>query len=150
DAGLPIADIRVVAPTADATVEHLEADDLPQHAVRLLLAQTRGADEVVLLPADDPAQIRLERRRRLVDVVAVEAHRRFEPQGVSRAEPARNDAGVAAGLEDRLPDAIGRLRRNKHLETVLARVAGPRDCRADVRHLAMAEPVVLHRRELDA
>ena len=60
-------------------------------AVGLLLAQRVGADEVVLLPADDPAQIRFERGRRLVDVVAVEAHAGFEAQRVARAEAARDD-----------------------------------------------------------
>ena len=75
--GLRVADVDIVAVARDAAVEHFEADDLAADAVGLLLAQDAGADEVVLLPADDPAQVGFERRRRLVDVVAVEAHRRL-------------------------------------------------------------------------
>ena len=57
---------------------------------------------------------------------------------------------AGAPPRDRLPDAVGRLRRDEDLEAVLARVAGARDGRADVGHFAVREPVVLHRGEVDA
>src|SRR6185436_4202448 len=115
-----VADISIVAVTRDPAIEHLEADDPARGADRFLLAQDGGADEVVLLPADDPAEIRFHRRRRLVDVVAVEAHAGFEAQRVAGAEPARDDAGRLARFEDRLPDLVGGLRRDEDLEAVLA------------------------------
>ena len=86
-------------------------------------------------------------RRRLVDVVAVEAHRRLRA-AACRARRGRTGSTPArpAGLEQRLPDAVGRLRRHEDLEAVLAGVAGARDGRADAGHLAVREPVVLHAR----
>ena len=117
----------------------------------LLLAQRAGADEVVLLPADDPAQVRLERasssRRCRCRRGASPASRR----SVSRApRPHGISVGRPAGLENRLPDPVGRLRRNEDLEAVLAGVAGARDGGADVGDLAVGEPVVLHARQIDA
>ena len=47
----------------------------------------------------------LEHRRRLVDVVAVQAHRGLEPQRVARAEAARDDVRRSSRFEQRLPDA---------------------------------------------
>src|SRR5438093_987764 len=131
------ADVRVVAVAGDAAVDHLEADDPPPDAARLLLPQRGGADEVVLLPADDPSEVRLERGRRLVDVVAVEAHRRLEAQRVARAEAARDDVGRSSRLENRLPHAVRRLRRDEDLEAVLASVPGARDRRADAGDFAV-------------
>ena len=54
------------------------------------------------------------------------------------------------GLENRLPDAVGRLRRDEDLEAVLAGVAGARDRGADVGDFPVREPVVLHAGEVDA
>src|SRR5436189_267653 len=131
-------------------VHHLEPDDLAADAGGLLLAQPGGADEVVLQPADRPTQVGFERRRRLVDLVPVQAHAGFQPERVAGAEAARNHAGALAGLEERLPDAIGRLRRHEDLEAVLSRVPRARNGRADARHLPMHKPAILHRREIDA
>ncbi len=64
------------------------------------------------------------------------------PHGITPAALAR--------LQDRLPDPIGRLRRDENLEAVLAGVAGARHGGADVGHLPVREPVVLHRGEIDA
>src|SRR5258708_7794808 len=96
-ADLGVADVGVVAVAADAAIEHLEADDFPLRAARLLLAQRARADKVVFLPAHDPVQVRFHSRRRLVDVVAVEAHTGFEAQRVARTETARDDVGRSAG-----------------------------------------------------
>ncbi len=128
----------------------LETDDLARHAGGLLLPQHGRADEVVFLPADDPAQIRFERARRLIDVVAVEPHGRFEPERVPRAKAARNQVHRAPGFQDGQPEPIGGLRRREDLESVLARVAGARNSGADVGDLAVREPVVLQRCEVHA
>ena len=127
DAGLLVLDVDLVAMARDGAVEHLEADQLARHAFLLLPAQHVVADELLLLPADRPAEIGLEHGRRLVDVVAVEPHRRLEPQRVARAEAGGHDAGRFAGVEHRVPDALGRRRRHEHLEAVLAGIAGARD-----------------------
>ncbi len=105
---------------------------------------------VVLVPADRPAETGFEHGGRLVDVVAVQPHRGFEPQRVAGAEAARDDVGRAARFEQRLPHAVGHVRRHEDLEAVLPGVAGARDDGARVRHLAVTEPVVLELRQLDA
>src|SRR5436190_2226318 len=54
---------------------------------RLLLGQQRGApDEVGLGPADGPVQAGLDRRGRVVDIIAVEAVADLEAQRVPRGE----------------------------------------------------------------
>src|SRR5258706_11307580 len=123
ETALCLADIRVVPVARDAAVQHLEAGDLPRHAGRFLRAQRGRANEVILLPADNPAEVRFERRRLVVDVVAVEAHARFEAQRVARAETARNHICRFAGLQNRLPHPVRGLRRDKHFKAVLAGVA---------------------------
>ena len=92
----------------------------------------------------------LEHRRRLVDVVAVQPHRGFEAQRVARAEAARDDVGRPARLEQRLPHAVGHVRRHEDLEAVLAGVAGARDRGAGAGHFAVREPVVADVAEIDA
>ena len=81
--------------------------------------------------------------RRLVHVVAVEAHRRLEPQRIAGAEAGRHEAGRRAGGKDRVPHALSGRGRHEHLEAVLAGVAGPRDRPGHARDLAGREPVVL-------
>jgi len=54
-----------------------------------------------------------------------------------------------AGFEQREPDAIGGLRRQENLESILARIPGARDGGANARDLTVREPVILKRRQLD-
>src|SRR5579862_1890308 len=94
------ADVHVVPMAGDAAVDHLEAGDLPRDASGFLPAQRLGADEVRLVPADDPAEIGLERRGRLVDVAAVETHRCFETQRIARPEAAGNEVDGLPRVHD--------------------------------------------------
>ena len=80
----------------------------------------------------------------------MQTHAGFEQQRVARAEAAGDQIARAARFDDRLPDAIRRLRRHEDLEAVLARVSGSRNRRADARDLAVREPVVLDGAEVDA
>ena len=109
-----------------------------------------GTNEVVLVPADDPAQVGLEHRGCFVDIVAVQAHRGFEAQRVASAESAQRQAERLAGLYQGQPHLVGRLRRHEDLEAVLTGIAGTRHGGAHASHLAVREPVVLHRGEIDA
>src|SRR5205085_599319 len=71
--------------------------------------------------ADRPGDTSLDRRRRLVDVVAVEAQPGFEAQRVARAEPDRRDLGLRQqplGDSDRIAGG------ERNLEAVLAGIAG--------------------------
>src|SRR6185436_19202488 len=102
-----VAEIRVVSLPGDAAIDHLEAHEFPRNTFGFLLAQRLGADEIGLLPADDPSEIGLERGRRLIDVVAMEPHRRFETQRVSRAQAARQQLDGLSSLQYRQPDPIG-------------------------------------------
>ena len=67
-----------------------------------------------------------ERRHRVVDLVAVEAEPRLEPQTVARAETDGQQPAVAPGREQPVPDPLGVRRRHEDLEAVLASVAGAR------------------------
>src|SRR5215210_7827922 len=133
-AGLLSVDVDIVTMAGDRAVEHFETHQSARRPLGLLPFQYIGADELVLLPADDPAKVRLEDCRRLVHVVAVEAHRRFEPKGVARAEAGRHHAGGLSGGEDRVPYPVGGARRHENLVAVFAGVAGPRDRHTHVRH----------------
>ena len=55
---------------------------------------------------DRPFQRRLDRRRRLIEIGAVQAEARLEPQAVARAEADRRDRGIA---QQRLAQRLGRL-----------------------------------------
>ena len=74
----------------------------------------------VLLPAHDPAEIRLDHRRRFVHVVAVQTHGRLEAQRIARAEAGRHHAGVRQPGAWR-PTRVPRSRRDEHLEAVFTR-----------------------------
>ncbi len=75
------------------SLQHLEPDELPSHALGFLPTQGLLAGEVSLVPGHGPPQRRFEHGGRLVHVVAVETHRRFESQGVSGSQPRRHQSG---------------------------------------------------------
>src|SRR5262249_33083195 len=82
--------------------------------------QGRLADEVALVPFYRPGQASLQRVDLLGQFVAVQRHRRFQPQRVARPEAAR----LAATLDQLLPQRDTVLRADHDLDTVLAGVAG--------------------------
>src|SRR5688500_6897643 len=127
DAGLLAADVHVVAVAADCAFEHLEANQLPRSASAPLTVENIGADELLLLPADDPAEIRLDDRRRFVDVVAVQTHRGLEPQRIARPEPRREDARRLPGGQNRVPRTFGGVGRYEYFEAIFAGVTSARD-----------------------
>src|SRR5437868_1531060 len=86
----------------DVAIAQREADEFFLDAGRLLLVERRAADELSLLELHEPVEIRLERRDRVVDVVAVERHSHLETQRVAGAESGRRY--VARGHE-RVPEA---------------------------------------------
>src|SRR3954468_22359156 len=65
-AGFDARDVDRAAGPGDAAVDHLEADDAARDPADLLCLEGGLADEVGLLPADDPAQPGLEQRGRFV------------------------------------------------------------------------------------
>ena len=75
----------------------------------------------------------------LVDVVAVEAEARLEPQRIARAEADRLHLGLG---QQRVARAAGRVRRDRDLEAVLARVAGAGDVAPDAADRAAARAVM--------
>src|SRR6185503_17195142 len=86
--------------------------------------ERRAADEVArCAPVDGPAEAGLERRDRLVHVLAVEVHAGLETQRIAGAEA----AGLHARLDERRPQRLDMRRRQRDLEAVLAGVAGARD-----------------------
>src|SRR5947209_18320022 len=87
-----------------------EAHQGALHATLALLEESRAPQEVALAELHHPGEPRLERRRALVDLVAIERHRRLEPQRVAGAEARRHQAVRRAGGEPAPPDLTRRLR----------------------------------------
>src|SRR5580765_2742200 len=113
-----------VAMAADATVDHLEADELAAGPLGLLTLEDVAAVKLALVELYDPAEARFQGGRRGVDVIAVQGHLRLETQGVACSEAAGLD--LAAGEE--LPPDPRRLgRRHVDFEAVLAGVTRARD-----------------------
>src|SRR5690606_1277676 len=71
---------------------------------------------------DRPREVGLDRRRRLVEIVAVETEPRLETQRVARTEPGGRDIRMR---EQRARDPLRFTRRHRDLEAVLAGVTGP-------------------------
>src|SRR5437764_10807839 len=122
-----------------------EADELSRYAPLLLPDERVAADELALRELHQPAEVRLQWRRRVVDVVSVQRHPHLETQRVARAEPRRRHA---ARTEQRLPDRRCIAIVEVQLEAVLAGVAGARDDRRRAGDFPFAEMVVADLREL--
>src|SRR5438128_570452 len=136
-----------IAVTGNAAVEHFETHKDPAESVLAVLHEGVAADEV-LVEAESPIQARLERIGAGIDVVAMKAHARFQPQGVTGAEARRPDPVRLTFLEQRTPEPDGILVATKQLEAVFAGVAGPRDHARDVGDLTLDEGVVLQAAKL--
>jgi hypothetical protein len=95
-------------------------------------------------------EVGLDDCRRLVHVVAVEAHGGLEPQRVARAEAGRHDAGALARREDRVPHPLGLRGRHEDLEAVFTGIAGARDRAHHAGHFTRGEPVILEGRQVGA
>src|SRR5579883_40610 len=146
--GLAIEE-HFVAIAADAAAAHLEADELARNAGLLLLHEGVAAEEIAFVELDDPIEAGFERRDGRVDLVAVERHFGFEPEGVARAETARADAELLAGAQNLVPYAFGFGGRDIELEAVLAGIAGAGDAGGDAAGFAIGEPVVFDGGEVD-
>ena len=120
----------------------LDADALARSALRQSRGAMRvGADEAAFAApplADRPDEVGLDRARRLVDVMAIEAEARLEPQRIAGAEPDRLDLGSASRGLHQLRRILG---GDRDLEAVLAGIAGARDmavrCRRMVSRVAV-------------
>src|SRR5438105_5079336 len=98
-----------------------KADQLP---ARMRRGERRLADEIARArQVDRPREARFEWRHRLIHVLPVEIHPRFEPQRIARTEPARRNTLIVK----RAPHGGRALRRHDQLEPVLAGVAGSRN-----------------------
>ncbi len=139
-----VVDHDGIAVPGDRAVVHLESDEPARDPGGLLRGQGLAADEVAFGPGHDPLEIGLEHAGGVVDVVAVQPHRRLEAQRVARAQACRAQVDRPAGVDQRVPHARGVLRRHEHLVAVFTGVAGARDGRPHSGDLAGGEPVVLH------
>src|SRR5258705_3586798 len=80
--------VHRVAVPREAALAHRETDEAARETALLLRDERIAADEVALVQLHEPGESRLEGRRGVVDVVAVERHPHLEAQGVARAEAA--------------------------------------------------------------
>ena len=93
----------------DRALEHAERDEAPCGTGRARLPQHVRAGELLVARAH-PAEPGLDRVRVGPDVVAVQRIADLEPQGVPRAEPARQRAGSGQRVPE--PPGVGRLARS--------------------------------------
>ena len=128
---------------ADAAAGRAAGDLVEDHRVAGKAAGAGAAGAAGGL--DRPFERRLDRRRRAVDVVPVEAEPGLEPQRVAGAEPDGQHLGMA---EQRLGDGGRVLGAERDLEAVLAGIARARDDRLDAAGLDRAHVHEPHR--LDA
>src|SRR6266542_2615064 len=73
DACLRAVHVCVVAVPRDRAIDHFEPHQLPRCAIGFLLLQHVAAEELRLLPPDNPSEIGFDDGRRLVHVVAEQA-----------------------------------------------------------------------------
>src|SRR6185503_16452329 len=124
DDGVALDDVVAVPRDRARLGGDAEPDEAALHALGLLLGEHIAPEERSLVELDGPAEAGLERRGRVVDVVAVQRQLRLEPQRVARAEADRQAAERLRGVEQRRPQADRVGARARELEAVLARVAG--------------------------
>ena len=140
-----------MAVTRDGALGHLEADRWSSRApLRFLLAQHVAAEELRLVPADDPAEVgfddgrssrRCRCRSRRIAASRRSVSRAPRPAGIKPCGfPACSSASQTVGAM---------CRRHHHFETVFAGIAGARHGAADRGNLAVGEPVAFDRREID-
>ena len=91
----------------DGAVDHDKAHQLALDAAFLLRSQCLVTDERGLLPADNPAEVGLQHRCGVVDVVTVQTHGRFQTQRVARSQSAGDQAVRLAGLQQKGRNAAG-------------------------------------------
>src|SRR5579864_5101095 len=139
----PAACLHRGAMAEDAGGLALQPDQGPARAAGLDRGQSLAADKVALAELDRPAEARLVWVDRLVHVVAVEAKRGLQPRRVAGPEAGGQHARRLAGFQDRVPDLSDQWRCDEELETVFARVAGPRDHGVLAADLALPEREVL-------
>src|SRR5204862_1494752 len=106
-----------------------EPDEPTAQSRRAHALDRLAADEAALRGLDRPSETRLQRIRRLIDVVAVERVAHLEPERVARAEADRRDAVGGARLQQRPPEPRRLRPRHVELEPILAGVARARDQR---------------------
>ena len=99
-----------------------QADEFAGRSLLALARQRLAPDEVSLLPLHGPAQRRLERRRGLIDVVAVEHEPRLETERIPCSQPHRHKPVRCACLQQCAPDCRRIVPRWTNLKAVLSRV----------------------------
>lgn len=115
------------APPRDAAAALALGRQLREHDVGAVELGRLGQGGIAAVAADDPGERALDGRRRVVEVVPVEAHAGLEAQAVARAEPRELQPLGPRGREQRRRRRH-RVRRREHdLEAVLARVTAAAD-----------------------
>jgi len=133
----------------DPPVHEFEADELPADPLLVLPDQDVASEELVLLEFNDPFEVRLQRGRRVVDVVPIERELGLEPERVAGAQADRLEAMRFARLDNGVPYGAGLMVESVDLEPVLARVARPGNQTFFSGHLAEGAGEGFHRRQDD-
>ena len=96
-----------VAVARNAPLDHFQPHQFAPHALGLEPLHRGAVDEILALGEfRDPPQPGFERRRSVVDVVAVEAEALFQTQGVARAETDVFQPELRAGLPEGFPEFV--------------------------------------------
>ena len=116
-----------------------EADELTWNPGLFLPDECGTADEVAFCELDQPAEVGLEGRRGVVDIVAVKRHPHLEAQGIAGAKPARGDT---TRPDQRLPERHRITIVEVELEAVLTGVSRTRYDRRTAGDRSLDEVIV--------
>src|SRR5215469_4161729 len=127
--------VDVIARTSGRAAFHDEADDAIVVGSGFLTCERVLTDKIWFAELHRPVKPCLQRRDRLVELVAVQRHARLEPQNIARAETGGLEPDARSLVEQAIPQRLRVAGRDEQLEAVLARVSGPRDLGARTRDL---------------
>src|SRR5260221_2454347 len=136
-----------LAITRDAAIGDCKTYQLSLDAFLFLFRQTFAADEIAFIKLANPTEVGFEQRRCLIDLVTIQAHSCFQPQGIARGQPAWQHAvfrAVLSGLQNLVPELLCFVCRRVNFKAILARVSGAGNYRFDPVNLVFGKVVVLN------
>ena len=136
--------------TGDSLLRQLKRTELTSNALFFLALQLSSVGELLAIHEfRDPTQTSLDRRGRIVEVIAIEAEAHLQTQCVTCAQTNRLDTLRLTCLEDRIPDGHSIFQMEIELKTSCSRITCIRnDYLLATRKLTSREGVIGNRREI--
>ena len=134
-----------VAVARNAPLDHFQPHQFAPHALGLETLHRGAVDEILALGEfRDPPQPGFERRRSVVDVVAVEAEALLQTQRIARAQTDILESELFAGLPERFPEFVAVFVGRVNLAAARSGIARDRKDGVAACDLHLFEGVVLH------